>query len=286
MPPWAREIEDRLLTGEPSTVDRFWADPARILSDAGMTPDPWQAELMRDSWTRALLLCSRQSGKSQVAGALALHDALTRPRSLVLLLSPTLRQSGELFRDKICPLWRALGSPLAGRPPTQLTLELSNGSRVISLPESEGGIRGYSGVRLLIVDEASRVSDDLYRAVRPMLAVSNGRLLALSTPFGKRGFFFEEWTSDHPWQRVQIKAEQCPRITKRFLREERNELGERWFRQEYGCSFEDMIGAVFSWEDIQAAMSDDVQPLFPVPPTDADAEDEGDVPPLFGDVEL
>jgi hypothetical protein len=266
-------------------MDRFWADPAKVLTDAGMMPDSWQANLLRANWKRALLLCSRQAGKSQIAGALALRDALTRPRSLILLLSPTLRQSGELFRDKLLPLWSALGRPLLLRPPTQLSLELANGSRIISLPESEGGIRGYSGVRLLVIDEAARVSDNLYRAVRPMLAVSQGRLICLSTPFGKRGFFHEEWTSLRPWQRVQITAEQCPRIGKAFLREERAALGERWYRQEYMCSFEDVVGAVFSWEDIQASITDDVTPLFAQPATD-DATADDDVQPLFasGDV--
>jgi hypothetical protein len=209
-----------------------------------------------------LLLCSRQAGKSSVAGALALQTALTRPRSLVLLLSPTLRQSGELFRDKMLPLWRALGRPLCDRPPTQLTLELSNGSRVISLPGSEEGVRCFSGVRLLIVDEAARVSDDLYRAVRPMLAVSHGRLICMSTPFGKRGIFYEEWTATRTWERVLIRADQCPRITPEFLKEEREALGDRWFNQEYMCSFEDMIGALFLQEHIDAMASDDVQPLI------------------------
>jgi hypothetical protein len=45
----------------------------------------------------------------------------------------------------------------------------------------------------LIVDEASRVQDALYQGIRPMLAVSGGRIVLLSTPWGKRGFFFEEW---------------------------------------------------------------------------------------------
>ena len=212
-----------------------------------------------------MLLCSRQAGKSQVAGALALVEALTRPRSLILLLSPTQRQSGELFRDKLLPLWRSLGRPLLDRPPTQLSLELSNGSRIVSLPGNEEGIRGYSGVRLLAVDEAARVPDDLYRSVRPMLAVSNGRLIAMTTPFGKRGFFYDEWSSDHAWERVQIKATDCPRITTEFLAEEREALGERWFNQEYLCSFEEMIGAVFRQEDIDAAFERgaSLEPLFP-----------------------
>lgn len=243
-------------------VERIRRDPAQTMVLGGLPPDPWQAKLLRGNWTRALLLCSRQSGKSQVAGALALGEALTRPRSLILLLAQNQRASGELFRDKLLPLWRALGRPLQDRPPTQLTLELNNGSRIVSLPTSEGGIRSYSGVRLLVVDEAARVPDDFYRTIRPMLAVSNGRLIAMSTPFGKRGFFYEEWTGKHKWERVKITAHQCPRISKEFLDEERQAIGDRWFRQEYECSFEDMVGAVFRQEDIDAALTAIVKPLF------------------------
>lgn len=214
-----------------------------------------------------MLLCSRQAGKSQVAAALTLGEALTRPRSLILLLSATLRQAGEMFRDKLLPLWRAIGRPLQDRPPTQLSLELTNGSRIISLPSSEGGIRGYSGVRLLVVDEAARVPDDLYRAVRPMLAVSGGRIICMSTPFGKRGWFYEEWVSSHDWERVRISAFDCPRITQAFLDEEREALGDRWHFQEYLTGgpendFADMIGAVFRQEDIDAAFDNDLEPLF------------------------
>jgi hypothetical protein len=95
-----------------------------------------------------------------------------------------------------------------------------------------------------------------------MLAVSQGRLVALSTPFGKRGWFHDEWHGQGPWERVKIVADQCPRITAEFLAEERRALGERWYRQEYLCSFEDTIDAVFAYEDIQAALKNDVTPLF------------------------
>ncbi len=243
-------------------ADQIRRDPAQAMILGGLAPDPWQAKLLRTKWTRALLLCSRQSGKSQVAGALALAEALTRPRSLILLLAQNQRASGELFRDKLLPLWRALGRPLQDRPPTQLTLELSNGSRVVSLPTNEGGIRSYSGVRLLVVDEAARVPDDFYRSVRPMLAVSQGRLICMSTPFGKRGFFYEEWISKRKWERIRITAHQCPRITAEFLAEEKEAIGDRWFRQEYECSFEEMIGSVFRQEDIDAAISTTIKPLF------------------------
>ena len=106
-----------------------------------------------------LLLSSRQSGKSTAASALALKAALLEAPALILLLSPTLRQSGELFRDKVKRLHNALGRPVAVTQESALQMELANGSRVISLPGNEGNIRGYSSARLLVIDEAARVPD-------------------------------------------------------------------------------------------------------------------------------
>ena len=208
------------------------------------------------------MLITRQGGKSLTAAAIAVREALLRPPALVLLLSPTLRQSGELFRDKVKRLYHGLGWPVPAAQETQLTMELANGSRIVSLPGEEETIRGYSGVRLLVVDEAARVPDALYYSIRPMLAVSRGRLVALSTPFGKRGWFFETWEGREPWERVKITADQCPRIGAEFLIREEQALGPRWYRQEYFCSFEETIDQVFSQADIQAALADEVRPLF------------------------
>src|SRR5262245_30493615 len=98
---------------ETPLVGELRADPARILAWAGMLPDPWQARLLRSPSTRTLKLCTRQAGKSTTAAALALREALLQPGRLVLLLSPSQRQSGELFRDKVKRLYGALGRPVA-----------------------------------------------------------------------------------------------------------------------------------------------------------------------------
>ena len=246
---------------EHPVLQELRADPTQVMRGAGLAPDPWQEGVLCSGANRLLLLASRQSGKSSVSAALGLRTALLRPRSPVLLLSPSQRQSGELFR-KVLDLFGALGRPVGVTAESALRIEFANGSRVVSLPGDEKNVRCFSGVAMLIIDEAARVQDPLYYAVRPMLAVSRGRLVALSTPFGKRGWFHDEWHGTGEWERVRITADQCPRIRPEFLAEERQALGERYFRQEYMTSFEDVIDAVFSWEDIQAAMSDEVQPLF------------------------
>jgi hypothetical protein len=256
--------EAQQFTGPSSSplLDRLRKDPATIFLAAGMTGDPWQTSLLRSRSSRLLLLCSRQSGKSLCAAALALREALLRPPALVLLLSPTLRQSGELYKDKVRRLYSAVGRPVAPVQETQLSLELANGSRVISLPGNEGTVRGFSGVSLLVIDEAARVPDELYFSVRPMLAVSGGSLVGLTTPCGKRGWFYSEWTNaDAGWQRVKVTASECPRISPEFLLEERLTLGEHWFSQEYELEFRDTIDSWFRQEDVDAALQCDIQPL-------------------------
>jgi hypothetical protein len=192
---------------------------------------------------------------------IALHRALYYPGSLILCLAPALRQSQELF-GKVLGFYRDLGRPVPPQGERKLSLELENGSRIVTLPGSEKTIRGFSGAALLILDEAARVADELYFAVRPMLAVSGGALIMLSTPYGKRGVFYEEWTGGHGWERYEVPASQCPRISEEFLEEERRVLPSWVYRQEYECSFEDTEDQVFTTEMVEQAVTPEVTPLF------------------------
>ena len=236
-------------------------DPVALAEAVGMEPDPWQVDVLRSSAPRTILNISRQAGKSTIASVLALHTAIYEPGSLVLVLSPAQRQSQELFL-KAKGVYRLLGRPVAAESENKLSLTLENGSRIICLPGSESTIRGFSGVRRLIVDEAARVPDELYFAIRPMLAVSGGSLLLLSTPFGTRGFFYEAWVGKEDWVRVRVTADECPRISAEFLEEERRTMGDWWYRQEYGAEFAEAITQAFSRDEVERAFRDDVEQYF------------------------
>lgn len=252
-------------------------DPARLFPHAGMEPDKWQADVLRGSWDQLLMLCSRQAGKSTTVAALATHEALFRSDSLTLITAPAQRQAKETLA-KFWEFYAALGQPLRVEAKSELRVRFTNGSRVIALPGTEKTIRGYSGVDLLILDEAARVGDDLYHSVRPMLAVSGGRLAALTTPHGKRGWFYDAWTgSSGNWKRVKVTWEDCPRITEDFLDEERRSMGEWFIRQEYGCEFVDTKDQFFRTDDIERAAAHDFDPLFDAD-SDTDLKDFDPIP--------
>ena len=211
----------------------------------GYHPDPWQADLLRSRSRKIILNCSRQSGKSTTCAALGLHESIYRRPSFGLVIAPSQDQSAELmmkfdeFRGAV-----ELPSDYLSTD-TKLAVKFANGNRFVARPGSEKTARSFSAVTLLLEDEAARVSDALYNSVRPMLAVSNGRHILMSTPFGKQNHFFKIWDQEQDiWQWFEIPAEQCPRITKEFLEEEKRT--NPWFEQEYHCKFMDTEGSIFS----------------------------------------
>jgi hypothetical protein len=238
-------------------------DPAVLFRLAGFEPDVWQADAVRGDGDRVLILASRQVGKSLTTGIKAIHRAVFYEESLILLFAPSQRQSQELFK-KVIDNYHRIGEPVPVARELQTSIELANGSRIVSLPGDPATVRGFSGVALVVVDEAAMVSDDgLFTAILPMTATSEGAVWALSTPMGRRGFFFEAWTGDDPaWTRITAMATACPRIPAAFLAEQRRTLGERWFQQEYACEFVDTFGSVFSEEEVAGLFGEHASPLL------------------------
>jgi hypothetical protein len=182
-------------------------DPVEFARSVGVDPDPWQVEVLSSQHPRKILCCGRQTGKSTVGAILTVHTALTVPGSTILVVAPGERQAKLLF-SKALSLYRQAGYPLPAHSERRTGLELSNGSVIEALPAVERTTRGYS-VDLLLVDEAAAVPDMDYHGILPALIATQGEQVLLSTPRGKRGFFWEIWHSVPEQNLLRLRTTGC-----------------------------------------------------------------------------
>lgn len=225
-------------------------------------PDPLQKEVLDNPAKRVLLNASRQFGKSIMAATRIAHQAVHYPKSTIIIASPGERQSGELF-EKVRALLPKLGLRGKSDRVNKHSLVLPNGSRIVGLPEAPDKIRGFSGSALLVIDEAAYATDELYVAVMPFLATSNGTMWVISTPKGQTGLFYDLWHNEKltHWLRIRLTAEQCPRIPQAFLDEMKLIHPARYW-QEFMCEFRAAAHQVFDRELLTRCQDDAYEPFF------------------------
>lgn len=240
----------------------YACDPVAFANDCGVRPDPWQQAFLREPPRRGLILACRQAGKTETCVLLADHVAHTEPGETIVVISPAQRISSEFIRRAKNRYLHLPDATLANDAVQRI--ELPNGSRIIGLPGEADNVRGIARVRLVLIDEGARVSDEIYAAVRPMLAVHpRGQLIGLTTGAAKRGWFYGGWTDpESDFEKIRVTPDMCPRITPEFLASERKALGETVFRTEYGLEFLDDQEAAFPNEIIDGIFDKELRPLW------------------------
>ena len=222
----------------------------------GFEPDALQTEVLLSNSKRGILNCSRQWGKSTVAAAKAVHLAYTKAGCLILVSSPSGRQS-RLFLRTVRGMAKKLGIRPKKDEDNPISLVLPNGSRIVGVPGNAETVRGFAGVSLLLVDEAARVKDEMFVALEPMLAVGEGDLWLMSTPKGRMGFFYEAWEyGGSEWYRVTARATECERIGQVWLEGQRGRMDAGMFRQEFMGEFVNDGTEVFDREVVEAALDE------------------------------
>jgi hypothetical protein len=247
----ANRFVGRVRESEQSDASAFGQRVASLLN---VELDEWQKDFLRIEARQTLLLASRQIGKSFVTSVLASHQAVYYPNSLSVIISPSLRQSLELH-SKVKDVLEVCDVGIARQ--TELTTVLSNGAKILALPSGQNTIRGFSP-NLLILEEAAHLADETFYAVKPMLLQTKGRLIAISSAWFKQGFFHDAYISNDSWEKMTVKATDVERIDRTWLENEKKTLPSWIYESQYLCNFFDSEKRVFSFDDIQAALSDDV----------------------------
>lgn len=219
-------------------------------------PYEYQLKILRDQKDRVIVKSGRQIGKTTITSIKALHYAFTNAEKTVLVIAPTQRQSSNLF-NKIRDFAQkhALLRKSIVRH-TQTMIEFTNKSRIYALPSGYdgSGIRGYTA-DLMIIDEAAFIPEEVFPAILPMLATTKGQLVLLSTPFGRRGFFYDCW-KDKKYSKHDYPSSVSPLISDSFLKDQKAKLTDIEYRTEYLAEFVDEAGSYFPMSLINKCIRD------------------------------
>ncbi|KKM76406.1 hypothetical protein LCGC14_1380490 [marine sediment metagenome] len=208
------------------------------------TLDPWQAKLLATK-KDVVITSGRQCGKSTATSILAGRTALEIPNSFILIGAYVIEQAQLIFQ-KVHEYIKAKAKDEIEKPATLNYLELKNGSKIYCRPigDTGAGMRGFTAT-MLIIDEAAFIPDRAWEAIEPVISVSKGRTILLSTPQGKRGFFYKA-TVNKNYTQIQVSARDCPRHTKTFLDQKQSEMSPIAFATEYLGEFIDDYNRKFS----------------------------------------
>lgn len=221
----------------------------------GIKLDEWQKKYIKTKGNVAIR-AGRQSGKSFAQSLRVALFALLNEKTQTLIIGAVDRQSVELFEKVKSHITILAKHQIKGRP-TMHKIELKNSSRIIAQPAGRTGygLRGYT-INKLVVDEAHYVPEEVWVAIRPMMAtIKNSSMDILSTPRGNVGFFydaFETIGTKEDFTQIHVKSEDCPRITKEFLAQERKRMTKLQYMQEYEAVFLDALQQFFPLELIDS----------------------------------
>ncbi|MGP3702824.1 MAG: terminase large subunit domain-containing protein [Candidatus Bathyarchaeota archaeon] len=209
----------------------------------GFKPTFYQEKLLNDKSKRICVIMSRQAGKTSTLAVKAIWFVVTHPKTLTLIVSPSLRQS-MIMMDRLQVFLHRIPRQLQKHMIAKMqrtVVRFKNDSQIVALPNSPNLLRGYTA-HMVIADEAAFFREDevvFYNVLYPMLSTTDGYLIVSSTPWSIDSVFYKMFQdpgfSKHvvTWRDV-VKA---GLIKKEFIEEMRRVLPLERFEREFEARF-------------------------------------------------
>lgn len=238
---------------------RMRTDPDFFARSCGFYPHKhWQTDALRCRDPLAAWCIHRQGGKSSCASFKASHCVLFEPGALVVVVSYVRDQARYGILKKIRPIIEEkapeLGLEYSLR---QESIEIFHpgkpSSEILVVTNNEDAARAYSAIRLLVIDEASRVEDGVINGLQAALG-PRGQMLMLSTPRGARGQFYVVMTTPGlPWRTVRVAADHPQAVIQSVpAMESMRMTNPRLYEQEYLLRFHGSGNALLTLDQIEA----------------------------------
>jgi len=212
---------------------RYLLDPGLWVREVlGHTPWEKQVQILesiRDHKVTAVKSC-HAAGKSFVAADASLWFLYNHPQSIVITTAPTDRQVAGILWKEIRAGFQRAKVPLPGECLMQ-ELKISNDwfAMGFTSPEHAGDkFQGFHAPFILVVaDESSGVSEDIFDAIDGVLTSDESRLLMIGNPLNPSGRFYKEFSSNSHASKITISAYDTPNFT-RFGITEQDIISGTW----------------------------------------------------------
>ncbi|MEK7661915.1 MAG: terminase large subunit, partial [Patescibacteria group bacterium] len=156
--------------------------------------DSWQKEVLE--YNGDVLLCTgRRVGKTQIM-AIKAAERMLKSKCQIVIASLSEDQAKLIILMIVDYLQRTNKKQMktGNKDTNQSKVTTKNGSTAIARPVGQTGdaLRGFNG-DVLILDEVSRFNELIMTAATPILLTTGGQIWMCSTPFGKKGYFWEKF---------------------------------------------------------------------------------------------
>lgn len=206
-----------------------------------------QSRIFHDPSRFVILAAGRRFGKTVLALTKIITKALAVPKSKIWYVAPTYRQA-EMIAWKM--LFEMIPEKLIKKKnEVRLEIVLINGSEIsLKGADNEDSLRGV-GLDGVVLDEYASMKANVWQEIiRAMLSDRRGWALFIGTPKGKNHFwelFIKGQRKEQGYSSYAMKTEDNPFIPRSEIKEAKDQLNDRYFRQEYEASFEDYTGLVW-----------------------------------------
>lgn len=199
-------------------LDRALSDPAWWVREV-LGHNPWSKQIeilesVRDNPTTAVKSC-HGAGKSFSAADVALWYLYTHRPSIVLTTAPTDRQVKGILWKEIRKAYMRSRYPLGGDLLIQeLKLDADWFAWGFTAPDYDPDrFQGFHEIHILVVvDEASGVSEEIYEGIDGVLTSEHARLLMIGNPTNPSGRFAKAFKSPGI-SKISISAFDTPNFT-------------------------------------------------------------------------
>lgn len=205
----------------------------------------FQEDMVNKFHNNRFVVCkiARQSGKSTTVIAYLLHYVLFNPSVSVAILA----NKGSLARELLgrmqlsyenLPLWLQQGIVVWNKG----SMELENGSKVISAATSSSAIRGMS-FNVIFIDEYAfipqHIAEQFFSSVYPTITSGeNTKIIVVSTPNGLN-HFYKMWIDAinkvNDYVPIAVSWDQIPGRDENWKQKEIKNTSKQQFQQEFEC---------------------------------------------------